>query len=107
MEKWWNNHPWRQIQTNLREIDMQDINAEQFVKDLRSFYATSVLFNASGIIANYQTDLEFETVNPCLQGDSLAKIIEKCHEANIKVIARLIKICITPSPRERRTRCFS
>jgi hypothetical protein len=88
MAKWWINHPWRQIQTNLRQIDMRDINAEQFVKDLQSFYATSVLFNASGIIANYQTDLEFETINPYLQGDSLAKIIEKCHEANIKIIAR-------------------
>jgi hypothetical protein len=67
---------------------MEDINAEQFVNDLRSFRATSVLFNASGIISNYETDLEFETVNPYLYGDSLAAIIEKCHEAGIKVIAR-------------------
>jgi hypothetical protein len=26
---WWVKRPWRQIQTNLREIDMNDINAEQ------------------------------------------------------------------------------
>ncbi|GHV06683.1 hypothetical protein FACS189485_15620 [Spirochaetia bacterium] len=88
MAKWWINHPWRQIQTNLRQIDMQDIDADQFVRDLQSFYATSVLFNASGIIANYPTDLDFEPVNDYLHGDSLAKIIEKCHEADIKVIAR-------------------
>ncbi|MEZ4726403.1 MAG: hypothetical protein R3E79_04645 [Caldilineaceae bacterium] len=31
MSDWWTNFPWREIQTNLREIDMRDIRAEQVV----------------------------------------------------------------------------
>jgi len=88
MNDWWKDYPWRLIQTNLRQIDMKDIDAEQFVRDLRSFDATVVLFNASGIIANYETDLDYEPVNEYLTGDSTAKIIEKCHEAGIRVMAR-------------------
>ena len=32
--KWWKHYPWRMIQTNLREIDFQDLDPETFVKDL-------------------------------------------------------------------------
>lgn len=86
--EWWKDYPWRLIQTNLRQIDMKDIDAEQYVRELRSFDATVVLFNASGIIANYETDLDFEPVNEYLSGDSTEKIILKCHEAGIRVMAR-------------------
>ena len=88
MAEWWKDYPWRMIQTNLRQIDMRDIQAEQFVKDLQSFDATVVLFNASGIIANYPSELEYEPVNEYLEGDSLAAIIGKCHEAGIRIMAR-------------------
>ena len=27
---WWTNYPWRMIQTNLREIDMAEIDAETY-----------------------------------------------------------------------------
>lgn len=86
--EWWKNYPWRLIQTNLREIDMKDIDAEQYVRDLQSFNATVALFNASGIIANYETDLDYEPVNEYLSGDSIAMIIDKCHEAGIRIMAR-------------------
>jgi hypothetical protein len=76
------------IQTNLREIDMRDINADQLVKDLKHFEATVVLFNAAGIIANYPTGLDYEPINEYLTGDSLALIIEKCHAVGIRVLAR-------------------
>ncbi|MBW7457472.1 alpha-amylase family protein [Paenibacillus sepulcri] len=85
---WWAMRPWRQIQTNLREIDMMDINAEQFVADLQEFKATSVLLNAAGIIASYPTKLPFQFQSPFLQGDSLQDIIEACHKADIVVTAR-------------------
>jgi hypothetical protein len=76
------------IQTNLREIDMRDIDAQHFVRDLQSFDATVVLLNAAGIIANYPTDLADEPVNQYLQGSSLTEIIDACHKAGIRVIAR-------------------
>jgi hypothetical protein len=88
MDEWWRDYPWRLIQTNLRQIDMQDMDAERYVQDLKSFEATVILFNAAGIIANYPTDLEDEPVNGFLQGDGAALILEKCHKAGIRVIAR-------------------
>ncbi len=85
---WWENYPWRMIQTNLREIDMVDISAERFVNDLLDFKANVVLLNAAGIIASYPTDLEFHYQSPYLKGDSLKMIVEECHKQGIKVLAR-------------------
>jgi hypothetical protein len=76
------------IQTNLRQIDMEDINAEEFVKDLQSFNATALLLNTAGIIASYKTKLKFHFQSEHLHGDSLQKIVDACHKAGIKVIAR-------------------
>ncbi len=50
MKDWWEGYPWRLIQTNLREIDMLDIDAKDFVADLQAFKATAVLLNTGGII---------------------------------------------------------
>ena len=85
---WWEDWPWRLIQTNLRESDMRDIDADRYVEELRRFDATVVMINTSGIIASYPTALPFHTQSAFLQGDDLATIIEACHAAGIKVIAR-------------------
>ncbi len=85
---WWKDYPWRMIQTNLREIDMLDISAEQFVKDLLDFKANVVLLNAAGIIASYPTELPFHYQSPYLKGDSLLRIVELCHLNGIRVLAR-------------------
>jgi hypothetical protein len=86
---WWQGRPWRLIQTNLREIDMRDIDAARYVEDLRSFDATVAMINTSGIIASYPTRLPFHTPSAFLTGDSLQTIIDACHEADIRVIARM------------------
>ena len=88
MTDWWHNYPWRQIQTNLREIDMRDIRAEQVVADLQAFKATILMINAAGIIASYPTQLPFHFQSPYLQGDSLQTVIDACHQADIRVVAR-------------------
>lgn len=88
MQNWWDGYPWRMIQTNLREIDMADIKADVFVEKLKEFEATVVLLNAAGIIASYGTALDCHFQSPFLTGDSLATIIDACHAAGIKVIAR-------------------
>jgi hypothetical protein len=80
--------PWRQIQMNLRQTDMADINAMQIVADLQAFQANVFMINTAGIIASYPTALPFHTQSEFLQGDSLAEIIDACHAANIRVIAR-------------------
>jgi hypothetical protein len=76
------------IQTNLREIDMRDIRAEQVVADLQVFKANLLMINAAGIIASYPTRLPFQFQSPYLTGDSLQQIIAACHAAGIRVIAR-------------------
>ena len=88
MGKWWENFDWRFIQTNLRELDMKDIDAAQYVADLKSFHATVAMINTSGIIASYPTKLPYHYQSPFLTGDSLKTIIEACHQEGIKVMAR-------------------
>ena len=88
MSDWWVDRPWRMIQTNMREIDMLDIDAERFVADLQAFKANVVLVNAAGIIASYPTKLPFHYQSPFLKGDSLAQIIDACHAADIRFLAR-------------------
>lgn len=88
MEKWWKTQSWRLIQTNLSEIDMRDMDAGQYARDLQDFGANIVFFNAAGIIANYHSKLACEAENQYLTGDSADAILEKCHEAGIRVIAR-------------------
>jgi len=85
---WWQNRPWRLVQTNLRGIDMLDISAERVVSDLRAFAANILMINAAGIIASYPTRLPFHFQSPYLKGDSLQQIIGACHAADIRVIAR-------------------
>src|SRR5262245_48414869 len=88
MSDWWRTYPWREIQTNLREIDMIDIRADQVVADLRRFQATLLMINAAGIIASYPTELPYHFQSPYLSGDSLQQIITACHAAGIRVVAR-------------------
>jgi hypothetical protein len=76
------------IQTNLREIDMADIDAKRYADDLKSMNATVALINTAGIIASYPTKLPYHFQSPFLRGDSLARIIEGCHDGGIRVIAR-------------------
>jgi hypothetical protein len=85
---WWDDYPWRMIQTNLREIDMEDISAERFVEDLLDFKANVVLLNAAGIISSYPTKLQYHYQSRYLHGDSLKEIVDRCHAHGIRVLAR-------------------
>ena len=86
---WWTDYPWRMIQTNLREADMADIDAEKFASDLEAFGATVVTLNAGGIIASYPTKLPYHVQSRYLTGSSLKDIIDACHSKGIRVIARM------------------
>ena len=76
MGKWWEGFPWRQIQINLREIDMLDIDAERYVADLKDFRAAVAMINTGGIIARHPTKLPCHFQSPHPKGSSLAEIIE-------------------------------
>ncbi len=86
---WWQGYPWRMVQTNFREIDMDGINAEAFAQSLADFGATVVTLNAGGILASYESKLPYHTVSKYLTGSSLKEIVEACHAKGIRVIARM------------------
>ena len=71
MANWWDHYPWRNIQTNLRDRDMEDMDAKAYVAQLKELGATTTLLNAAGIVANYDTKLDFQPKNPYLRGSSL------------------------------------
>lgn len=85
---WWETEPWRMVQTNLREIDMEDMDAEAFAQELSDFHATVVNLNAAGLIASYDTKLPFQKKSGFLHGDSLKQVLDACHRRGIRVIAR-------------------
>lgn len=86
---WWTNYPWRMVQTNFREIDMDGIDAHAFAQSLADFGATVVTLNAGGILASYESKLPYHTVSQYLTGSSLREIVDACHERGIRVIARM------------------
>lgn len=86
---WWQTAPWRMVQTNFREIDMEDIDADTYVKELQAFHATLALINTGGILASYDTQVEDHPRCEYLHGDSLKKIMDACHAAGIRVAARM------------------
>ena len=88
MDSWWRDYPWRMIQTNLREIDMKDIDAEEYVSWMKKMNATVAMINTAGIIASYRTELPNHFQSPFLHADSLADIIGVAHREGIRVIAR-------------------
>lgn len=89
MSHWWNSYPWRMVQTNFREIDMDGIDANAFAQSLTDFGATVVTLNAGGILASYDSKLPYHTVSKHLTGSSLKEMVEACHARGIKVIARM------------------
>ncbi len=88
-QHWWNSAPWRMVQTNMREIDMKEINAQEYVDALIEFGANVCMINTSGIISSYPTKNEYHFQSEYLTGDSLKSIIDLCHENGIRVIGRM------------------
>lgn len=89
MSHWWTDYPWRMVQTNLRETDMVDMDAQTYVACLKEMNATLAMINTGGIVASYPTKVEDHTQSEFLLGDSLHTLIEECHKAGIRVIARM------------------
>ena len=86
---WWERETWCMLQTNMRETDMRDLDAERFVRDVKDFGATVVLLNTGGIIASYDTRVEDHTKSGFLTGDPLEKLMRRCREEGIRVAARM------------------
>ena len=75
MSHWWTDYPWRMVQTNLRETDMVDMDAQTYVACLKEMNATLAMINTGGIVASYPTKVEDHTQSEFLLGDSLHTLI--------------------------------
>ncbi len=88
MAQWWKNYPWRVIQPNFREIDTRGFDEDRFLKELESFSCNMVMLNAAGLMAGYPTALADHTRSAYLDGFDLRRLVDRCHEKGIKVVAR-------------------
>ncbi len=85
---WWNRTPIRLIQTNFPAI-YGSMGTDEYIKSLRDASANTVLFNTGGIVANYQTKLDFQYKNPHMgDRDFVNELITKAHENGIRYMAR-------------------
>lgn len=85
---WWKRNNLRVIQANLPAYEAATLNPDSLVKDLIDHSANTLIINAGGIMAFYRTKLDFHYTNPYLKEEILSRVIEKCHQHNIKVIVR-------------------
>ena len=84
---WWMEKPYRMVQNNLRDIDgAMDVDYE--VDMLKKLGANVVQVGCGGISAYGPSQLACQRPTPYLQGDKFGEIVEKCHAAGIRVIAR-------------------
>lgn len=84
---WWMEKPFRMVQNNLRDIDgAMDVDHE--VMMLKKLGANVVQVGCGGISAFGPSKLSCQRPTPYLQGDKFGEVIEKCHAAGIRVIAR-------------------
>lgn len=84
---WWSEHKFRMIQNNLRDID-GTMNVDLEIAMLKRFHANVVQLGCGGISAFSNTDLVFQKKSPFLEGDKFGELVQKCHDNQIKVIAR-------------------
>ncbi len=84
---WWKANNLRTIQTNLPAYK-GGLNVDSLIADLKYFSANTLIINAGGIMAFYPTKLEYQYTNPYMNPNMLGDVINKCHDAGIRVIVR-------------------
>jgi len=88
---WW-HEPFRGVQTNLREIDA-DLDVEAVLDFIEDYGADTWLLSVGGIIANYPSELDCQTVNPALaaraSGDLIGDAVSAARRRGIRVLARM------------------
>jgi hypothetical protein len=85
--KWWLSRPYRLYQSNLRDIDV-DFDIDEYIKGVKEYKATAVMFNVGGIVANYPTELKYHYRNPYLKNDLVKQLVDRLHAENIKALGR-------------------
>ncbi len=89
-EKQWFQKPLRMVQSVLREPDIRNYDAQNVVAYLRRVGANCMVVNGGGVIDYFPNKTHLARHNRFLgEQDWLAELIAACHEADIRVIARV------------------
>ena len=89
-EVFWYQKPMRILQTVMRQTDAIDYNTDSLVNYMKAAHANTLVVNGGGVVDFFQNTLPMAKVNPYIgKRELLAEIVESCHKANIKVIARV------------------
>lgn len=84
---WWTQKRYRMIQNNMRDIDAC-MDVDRYVEYLKEFGADVCMVGCGGITAFHPTSLECQRISPYLKDDFFGKLLARCHENQIRVIAR-------------------
>src|SRR5438874_6090243 len=72
--RWWTGD-YRIVQTNLREVDIQE-NPREIAMAVKDFGGNVIVSNIGGIVSFYATNLELQYQNPSLKSDFVKEMIE-------------------------------
>ncbi|MGH9160648.1 MAG: hypothetical protein ACRD2X_11785 [Vicinamibacteraceae bacterium] len=88
-ERWWMEEPFRLVQTNLRETD-SGLDPKRLVQRIADFPANVLLFGMGGIVAHYNTSIDFHRRSPHMPPgqDTFGEVLEEAHARGIRVIGR-------------------
>lgn len=84
---WWLQNNLRMIQNNIRDIDAR-MNIDKHIEWLKKFDTNVLQIGCGGITAFHPTKLGCQIKNPYMEGDFFKEMVTKCHDNNIRVIAR-------------------
>lgn len=84
---WWMKNNLRMIQNNIRDIDA-NMDIDKHIEWLKSFDVNVLQIGCGGITAFHPSKLECQWKSPYMEGDFFNEVVTKCHENDIKVIAR-------------------
>ena len=104
--RWW-NAPFRCVQTNITQVDA-DMDVEAVLDLIEDHGADTWLLSVAGIVANYPSDLHWQTVNPVLADrtsrDLVGDAVAAARNRGIRVVGRMDFQKLDPWRAERRMR---
>ena len=90
-ENWW-EAPFRTFQTNLREIDA-GLDVERTLDKIQEYGADTWLLSVGGIVSNYPSRLDSQTVNPALTlrdgGDLISDAVDAARTRGVRLLGRM------------------
>ncbi len=84
---WWLNNNLRMIQNNIRDTDA-GMDIDKHIQWLKSMDANVLQIGCGGITAFHPSQLDCQVPSPYMKGDFFGELLTKCHDNNIRVIAR-------------------